>query len=72
MTKFTGKWICTPGFADAIPRNIYHKEHSPALFTENADDPKNIHVLFRRKFALQKAEGRYILRISADDYGKRD
>ena len=70
MTKFTGKWICTPEFADAIPRNIYHKEHSPALFTENANDPKNIHVLFRRRFALKKADGRYILRISADDYGK--
>ena len=70
MTPFKGKWICTSDFADLIPRNIYHKEHSPALFTESADDPKNIHVLFRRKFALKKADGRYLLRISSDDYGK--
>lgn len=69
-TAFKGKWICTPTFAELVPRNVYHKEHSPALFTESADDPKNIHVFFRKKFDLKKTDGRYILRISADDYGK--
>ncbi|MBQ8409000.1 MAG: family 78 glycoside hydrolase catalytic domain [Clostridia bacterium] len=67
---FIGKWICTPEFSKYIPRNVYHKEHSPALYKESPDDPKNLHVLFNRKFTVKKVEGRYVLRISADDYGK--
>ena len=71
MTQtFMGKWICTADFAEYIPRNVYHKEHSPALYTEKPEDPKNLHFLFRRKFTLKKSDGRYLLRISADDYGK--
>ncbi len=70
MTPFKGKWICASEFADRIPRNMYHKEHSPALFNVGADDPQNLHYLFKKSFTLNKGEGRYILRISADDYGK--
>lgn len=70
MTPFQGKWICTPDFADLIPRNVYHKEHFPALFKETPDDPKNIYVLFKRNFNIKKTDGRYVLRVSADDYGK--
>ena len=67
---FTGKWICTPEFENLVPRDVYHKEHSPANYKTSEDDPKNIHVMFRRMFAIRKQPGRYILRISADDYGK--
>ncbi|MBR4863225.1 MAG: family 78 glycoside hydrolase catalytic domain [Oscillospiraceae bacterium] len=49
---------------------MYHKEHAPAQYTLSDTDPHNVHVLFRRSFLLAKQPGRYILRISADDYGK--
>ena len=65
-----GKWICTAEFSELIPRNVYHKELSPALYRETAEDPQDIHVMFRRSFELNKSDGRYVLRISADDYGK--
>lgn len=67
---FQGKWITTPEFAALTPRNMYHKQHKAADYTLSEDDPQNIHVLFRKTFALAKQPGRYILRISADDYGK--
>lgn len=67
---FNGKWICPESFASYVPRNVYHKEHSPKLYNESPDDPKNLHFLFKRSFNLKKADGRYTLRISADDYGK--
>ena len=65
-----GKWICTAEFSELIPRNVYHKELSPALYRETAEDPQDIHVMFRRSFELNKSDGRYVLRVSADDYGK--
>ena len=47
-----GKWICTAEFSELIPRNVYHKELSPALYRETAEDPQDIHVMFRRSFEL--------------------
>ena len=67
---FTGKWICASEFAELIPRNMYHKQRSPALYKLSQDDPQNKHYMFKRSFSLKKDGGRYILRISADDYGK--
>ena len=67
---FHGKWICAEEFSHLIPRNMYHKEHSPALFNLSENDPKNLHYIFKKSFTLRKTPGRYILRISADDYGK--
>lgn len=69
-TVFKGQWICTPAFAEAEPRDIYHKEHQSAKYTPSENDPQNVHVLFKRGFTLKKQPGRYILRVSADDYGK--
>ena len=49
---FTGKWICPLDFADHLPRNMYHKEHSPALFALEENDPHkksqphHIHLIF--------------------------
>ena len=65
-----GKWICTAEFSELIPRNVYHKELSPALYRETAEDPQDIHVMFRRSFVLNKSSEKYVLRVSADDYGK--
>lgn len=71
MSKiFVGKWICPHLFEDLVPRNMYHKEHAPCLFESCESDPKNLHVMFKKRFNISVSEGRYILRISADDYGK--
>ena len=70
QATFKGRWICTEEFAFLQPRDMYHKEHEPARYALQENDPQNVHTLFRRSFTLQKAPGSYILRISADDYAK--
>lgn len=71
MSKpFQGSWICIRSFAEYAPRDMYHKQHEAPKYTLSEDDPQNVHVLFRRDFEIHKKPGRYVLRISADDYGK--
>ena len=70
INTFVGKWICPPEFAEYIPRNDYHKEVEPALYQQTNEDPYNKHYIFKRTFTLRKSDGKYLLRISADDYGK--
>ena len=72
---FHGKWICDPRFAVPAPLSVYGREAGSkalrkALKESHPDELTNIHVLFRRSFPLKKQSGRYILRISADDYMK--
>ena len=70
-SPFKGKWICEPRFADILPKDPYHKQLEPPR--DNRKHPTelcNVHTLFRRRFALNKKAGRYLLRFSADDYGK--
>lgn len=67
---FQGKWITTPEFAALQGRNMYHKQHAAPDDTLGDSDPRNVHILFSKTFHLTKKAGRYILRISADDYGK--
>lgn len=68
---FAGKWICTPEFSECVPRNMYHKELEPPKYFESGEnEPRNVHTWFTREFILSKQQGRYVLRISADDYGK--
>ena len=68
---FKGKWICDPRFEAIRPKNPYHKQLEPPK--DNREHPSelcNVHTLFRRRFSLNKQSGRYLLRFSADDYGK--
>ena len=67
---FEGSWITTPQFAAFTPRDMYHKQHDAARYSADETDPGNVHVLFKGGVTLKKRPGRYILRISADDYGK--
>ncbi|MGM9653257.1 MAG: family 78 glycoside hydrolase catalytic domain [Eubacteriales bacterium] len=67
---FTGKWICDPRFSARTPLNVFHREHEKPELGEHPDELRNVHCLFRRTFALQKKPGRYLLRVSADDYAK--
>ena len=71
MNPFTGKWICDPRFSDLRPRNMYCRESEMAA--NRFDHPKelqNLHILFQKEFVIEKKPGRYLLRISSDDYGK--
>ena len=71
ISPFKGKWICEPRFADILPKDPYHREREPAKDSrEHPEALCNAHTLFRRRFAIRKRDGRYLLRFSADDYGK--
>jgi len=74
---FRGKWICDPRFAALVPLQVYGREldtqsktFKEQLKNAHPQELTNVHVLFRRSFTLAKQPGRYILRISADDYMK--
>ena len=68
---FRGKWICDPRFAALAPLDVFHREHEkPHFGGEHPAELTNVHALFRRTFVLRKEPGRYLLRVSADDYAK--
>ncbi len=68
MPEFNALWITNEMFENLSPENIFHKEHP---FHEIVPDEKyqNQHILFRKKFSINK-NGAYRIRISADDYYK--
>lgn len=66
---FAGNWITTKEFFDQIPQNMFHRQLDRSSLPEAAPELENRHILFRKKFTLEKAEN-VILRISADDYYK--
>lgn len=61
-------WICTKEFVNLKPVNFFHKEHE--IFDYEPDEKlANKHVLFRKKFNIDK-RGKYTIDITADDYYK--
>ena len=67
---FCGRWICDPRFAALTPLDVFHREHVKKVLPPHPEELMDVHTLFRRTFTLRKSAGRYLLRISADDYGK--
>ncbi len=65
----TPKYICHPDFASSDIRPVFFKENPPTDTAEQDPEYLNRHILFRRKFNVEK-RGRAILRITADDYYK--
>lgn len=63
------EFICHQDFANAMPVNVFHKQHKGGDFSEKDERFLNRHVLFRKKFSLEKI-GNAILKITADDYYK--
>ena len=59
--------ICPAEFCEAVPVNVFHRYLEE--FTPCGKLEKNIHILFRKKFYIEKAE-KTIIRITADDYYK--
>ena len=67
METFSPTWYTILEFADAKPRCMYHKEQDE--ITYDYQEIKNLHVLARADFVIEKIEN-YYLQISADDYYK--
>lgn len=64
-----GKWICPKEFAYLEPVDLFHKQLDKRKI-ELPEELKNRHFLMWGKCFLPKKEGRYALRITADDYYK--
>lgn len=63
------KWITTEKFAGQTVQNIFFKEEQNKK-VDCPDELKNTHVLFRKKFTLDRVKNGTEIRISADDYYK--
>lgn len=62
-------WICPLEFLNLQPINLLAKEQN-AIKRELPQDLKNVHMLTKKTFSLNKKSGNYRIRISADDYYK--
>lgn len=66
--EFSGKWITDSEFYELAPRNVFHKQLEPVDLP--CDEHRNRHILFRKKFSLEKIAKIAKIYISADDYYK--
>ena len=66
--KFSGKWITDDVFCDLAPRNVFHRQLEK--FDLPADENADSHVLFLKKFILEKTPDNAVAYISADDHYK--
>ncbi len=67
--EFTGRWITNGRFCNLEPQNMFHRQLDTSALPAEDKELQNCHVLFRKKFTVEKAE-RVMIRISADDYYK--
>ena len=65
---FVGKWISDSAFAPREPRNVFHRQLEKVDLP--LDSEANSHVLFRKKFNVEKEFGGARMFITADDYYK--
>lgn len=63
--EFVGKWITDSEFYELVPRNVFHKQLEPIDLP--CDEHRNRHILFRKKFSLEKYGQPAKIYISADD-----
>ena len=66
--NFYGKWITDGEFAALEPRNVFHKQLD--IVDLPCDQHRNRHILFRRKFTIDKKPTEAQVYITADDYYK--
>lgn len=66
--QFQGKWISDEVLCAREPRNIFHRQLNKIKFPK--DEHANSHVLFRKKFLLNRTPEEAEIYISADDYYK--
>lgn len=65
---FQGKWISNAQLFDREPRNVFHRQLDDVVLSE--DEKKNKHILFRKKFHIEKSCPNAVMYITADDYYK--
>lgn len=65
---FVGKWITDSEFCGLPPRNVFHRQLEKADLP--CDEHRNRHILFRKKFVLEKKPESATIFITADDYYK--
>ena len=63
------EFICHKDFSTVQPINVFHKECEKKELDEKDDRYLNRHILFRKKFNVDKTKNA-ILKITADDYYK--
>ncbi|MBQ7387198.1 MAG: family 78 glycoside hydrolase catalytic domain [Clostridia bacterium] len=68
MHSFIGKWISDGEFCALEPRDVFHRHLEPKELP--CDEHRNRHILFRRKFSINRKATKAQVYISADDYYK--
>ncbi len=68
--QWKAKWIMDPRFNGLIPTNIFHKELEASHIPTHREDFKNVHMLVRKEFYIDKCSDSAVLDITADDYYK--
>lgn len=63
-------WICAREFSEVEPISLFKKELDEIEMFNKHNSFQNMHVLFRKKFHLNKTSLSYHLHITADDYYK--
>ena len=66
--KFVGSWITTEEFEFLEPRNVFHRQLDATKSLP--EEHTNRHILFRKKFEIDRVFEKAILYITADDYYK--
>ena len=67
--NFKGAWITDAEFTNLEPRNVFHRQYDPDWVKPDCSQHRNRHILFRKKFCLEKT-GKATMFITADDYYK--
>lgn len=68
MESFNPTWITNKEFCDLKPENVFHKACVGSDYKPD-ESLSNKHILFRKKFSANKG-GKFVIRITADDYYK--
>ena len=66
--SFQGTWISSTELFDREPRNVFHRQLDKVSLSE--DEKKNKHILFRKKFHIERTCQNAVMYITADDYYK--
>ena len=63
--KFVGKWISDAVLSQREPRNVFHRQLEKVDLPP--DGEANSHILFRKRFAVEKSPESAKIFITADD-----
>ena len=53
---FKGSWITTAQFSDLVVQNVFHRQLDRSSLPEIDPELQNRHILFRRKFTLDRID----------------